>query len=106
MDNEIVRSTINIDLVTKQVLSQIMLDSMEIESEVKMSSLPDDLATKSLEYYSQELFYGECLEQLLSSGEFMDIITSQQMCHMDKGRIAYLNINSEPIKKRVLSKMS
>lgn len=104
MNSEFVRSKVNISLVTKQVLSQVMSDSMRMESEGKITEVSGDLARKSLAYYSQELLCGECLERLLGSNEFMDILYTQQLSQIDKGRIEYLNINREPNEEYVLSR--
>lgn len=105
MNSEFVRSTINVDLVKSQVLSQMMLDSMMYEAREIQTIIPADLEVKSY-IYAQELVCGECLNSLLSSSEFISTIHEQAMIQMDKGRLAYLNINSEPSKKCVLSKIS
>lgn len=99
MNHELITRKTEFDLVSKQVLSQMMKDSMELE----FSSTGDEVSFSAdlkgmLEKHSVELIYGECFEQLVQSNMFSSLIDEDLRAEREKGRLQYISINKkEPV---------
>lgn len=97
MTGEFVRESINLDLVSKQILSQMMIEEMKSEFSVHDSSSKDssDKLSNMKKMYSHELVCATCLDRLVQDDVFSTLIDEVARIEMEKGRLEYLNMNQE-----------
>lgn len=97
MNNELVVGSINLELVRKKVLSEMMTSSILFgESSQNVEDLEASNKLKNiLAMYSHELVCDECMAGLVQNNGFISFVEESARIQMQKGRLQYLEGDKE-----------